>query len=643
MRYFQWTSTCSGKQDSTHEIFPVDKHVGEISACLNIEVLRADKGGAALYEWLACSPPSKANRVQFPAGPLLEFCKWGSCRTMPLVSGFSRRSLICPVFAFWSYSILTSLHPHRLSRPRCLEPCQTLHSLTRCIRVNRGKYGASPECKGGETGDPRGKPLTGGIVPHNLKCEYSGANPPWNRTRIMDVNAKDTVNSNSNDLVTISRRLCLVIPCTPNTKSGSRCPTFAGWTEQGFPPASLRAHDSAVSLCGPSQFPVNYVKGPETCTASHNPWRLDEAGFTSLLTAFQRYLVGLRSGDLMSQESRLQSVAYDLPADRCIVRRRGMVACNNVKSPHTSISPPLASTADVFFDSSVQAIFSCASSVQWQCSCGVREVAAPVPHGEEMVVDGMDARISLWSDIELRLCGWYMYLCHLYVILLGSCTWQPTVVSSEPRNSLYTLDTKVREYPNVCTTLEMEVPQQNGLLTSPGVMAEGLLGDGLQTDLRPTLNYHPYLTWDSNPESPAPQIGGAPTDHRGRCGKLIVRHLRPIRAKQAGCESARVSHNVVGVLYQPTGGVLVSGQSRSPQDHTRSVQIEDRAQRCHYSYEHNNTTSTCYRIFSWSRFVQRLWPMLVHHVENDLGSTSELGFYSEALIGRVPLCFAAEG
>ncbi|KAJ8881073.1 hypothetical protein PR048_017546 [Dryococelus australis] len=43
--------------------------------------------GAAVAERLAYSPATKANRVQSPAGSL-NFCKWESCRTMPLVGGF---------------------------------------------------------------------------------------------------------------------------------------------------------------------------------------------------------------------------------------------------------------------------------------------------------------------------------------------------------------------------------------------------------------------------------------------------------------------------------------------------------------------------------------------------------------------------
>ncbi|KAJ8894997.1 hypothetical protein PR048_000306 [Dryococelus australis] len=47
---------------------------------------------------LVCSPPTKANRVQSPAGSLPDFCKWESRRTMSLLSGFCRGSpLISPL------------------------------------------------------------------------------------------------------------------------------------------------------------------------------------------------------------------------------------------------------------------------------------------------------------------------------------------------------------------------------------------------------------------------------------------------------------------------------------------------------------------------------------------------------------------
>ncbi|KAJ8888308.1 hypothetical protein PR048_007795 [Dryococelus australis] len=64
------------------------------------------------------SPPTKANRVRFPAESLLDLSKWESCRTMPLIGGFSLGSPGSPALAFRRCSKLTSFHTHRFSRPR---------------------------------------------------------------------------------------------------------------------------------------------------------------------------------------------------------------------------------------------------------------------------------------------------------------------------------------------------------------------------------------------------------------------------------------------------------------------------------------------------------------------------------------------
>ncbi|KAJ8882046.1 hypothetical protein PR048_018534 [Dryococelus australis] len=54
---------------------------------------------ATVAERLACSPPTKANRVQSAAGSLPDFRKWESCRTIPLVGGlFSGISRFSPPF-----------------------------------------------------------------------------------------------------------------------------------------------------------------------------------------------------------------------------------------------------------------------------------------------------------------------------------------------------------------------------------------------------------------------------------------------------------------------------------------------------------------------------------------------------------------
>ncbi|KAJ8897673.1 hypothetical protein PR048_003023 [Dryococelus australis] len=64
---------------------------------------------ATMAEWLDCSPPTKANWVQFPSGSLRIF-KWESCRTMPLVGGFSLGSPVppCPFIPALIHTHLTS-------------------------------------------------------------------------------------------------------------------------------------------------------------------------------------------------------------------------------------------------------------------------------------------------------------------------------------------------------------------------------------------------------------------------------------------------------------------------------------------------------------------------------------------------------
>ncbi|KAJ8872518.1 hypothetical protein PR048_026124 [Dryococelus australis] len=64
--------------------------------------------GATVAERLARSPPTKANRVHSPAGSP-DFRKWESCRTMPLVGGFSRGSPVSPAPSFRRRSIFTSI------------------------------------------------------------------------------------------------------------------------------------------------------------------------------------------------------------------------------------------------------------------------------------------------------------------------------------------------------------------------------------------------------------------------------------------------------------------------------------------------------------------------------------------------------
>ncbi|KAJ8898266.1 hypothetical protein PR048_003626 [Dryococelus australis] len=64
--------------------------------------------GPRWFERLVCSPLATANRFQSPAGSLPGFLMRKSCRTMPLVGGFSRRSPVSPALSFRCCSILLS-------------------------------------------------------------------------------------------------------------------------------------------------------------------------------------------------------------------------------------------------------------------------------------------------------------------------------------------------------------------------------------------------------------------------------------------------------------------------------------------------------------------------------------------------------
>ncbi|KAJ8876871.1 hypothetical protein PR048_021319 [Dryococelus australis] len=64
--------------------------------------------GATVAERLARSPPTKANRAQYPAESP-NFRKWELCRTMPLVGAFSRGSPVSLAPQFRRHSIFTSI------------------------------------------------------------------------------------------------------------------------------------------------------------------------------------------------------------------------------------------------------------------------------------------------------------------------------------------------------------------------------------------------------------------------------------------------------------------------------------------------------------------------------------------------------
>ncbi|KAJ8884595.1 hypothetical protein PR048_016452 [Dryococelus australis] len=105
--------------------------------------------GAAVAERVACQPPITANQAQSPAGTLLHFRMWKSCRTIALVGGFSRGSTFPPPLSPAKASIPALLHiTHSLSYFRLFYSDKTTkrasykddsYSLTNCLVISTRK------------------------------------------------------------------------------------------------------------------------------------------------------------------------------------------------------------------------------------------------------------------------------------------------------------------------------------------------------------------------------------------------------------------------------------------------------------------------------------------------------------------------
>ncbi|KAJ8870875.1 hypothetical protein PR048_027176 [Dryococelus australis] len=111
------TPTCENPAATPLDSNPV--HLDEASS-LNNNKWILFLGGATVAERIACSPPTKVNRVHSPAGSLPDFRMWDSCQTLSLAGGgfifgdlpFPRPFIPAPLHTHLN-------HPHRLSRSRC--------------------------------------------------------------------------------------------------------------------------------------------------------------------------------------------------------------------------------------------------------------------------------------------------------------------------------------------------------------------------------------------------------------------------------------------------------------------------------------------------------------------------------------------
>ncbi|KAJ8869383.1 hypothetical protein PR048_030959 [Dryococelus australis] len=282
--------------------------------CCNVAALFIQ---AAVRERLACSSPTKANWVQSP-----NLCVWESCRTMPLVGGFSREIPASPALSFRRCSIFTliahigsqyvdvcgntgySLEQQPMRSPRVYTELElrisrallrskdselratTLNTLSYalCIdfpftarqhKTSLAKSLPWPVIKlrfhivrAGEMGDPRENPLTSGVVRHESHLRKSGSNP-WRGFNPIHIGGRRALGK------TIASGLDL--PCYPVTRyvvcdlePAGYCHTSIesvvhvghAWRRKGIRPGSCEGGDrlTAPSVEGKKRLPTPEAK-----------------------------------------------------------------------------------------------------------------------------------------------------------------------------------------------------------------------------------------------------------------------------------------------------------------------------------------------------------------------------------------------
>ncbi|KAJ8869841.1 hypothetical protein PR048_028850 [Dryococelus australis] len=105
---------------------------------------------ASAVWWLDCSPPAWANKGSFTGGVAPGCPRVGIAPDDAAGRrGFSRGSPVSPVLSFLRCSVLASLFPHRLSRPRCQEPPKSLNSRDQILsRRGRGRLPRANQTRG---------------------------------------------------------------------------------------------------------------------------------------------------------------------------------------------------------------------------------------------------------------------------------------------------------------------------------------------------------------------------------------------------------------------------------------------------------------------------------------------------------------
>ncbi|KAJ8888344.1 hypothetical protein PR048_007831 [Dryococelus australis] len=154
----------SGISDFHRRFIPALLHThfaSSPSSTFKTPMLRDAEISSFTHSCATINPPTKANRVRFPAGSLPDFRMWKSCRIMLLVGGFSRGSPVPPPFHFDLLHTLLASPLSDLKTP--IKTAHILHSLTPIQLLNIAELASafqnySPPTKVYRVRFPEGQP-----------------------------------------------------------------------------------------------------------------------------------------------------------------------------------------------------------------------------------------------------------------------------------------------------------------------------------------------------------------------------------------------------------------------------------------------------------------------------------------------------
>ncbi|KAJ8898214.1 hypothetical protein PR048_003574 [Dryococelus australis] len=325
---------------------------------------------------LAHSPPSKANRVQSPAGSLPDFHKWESCWTMPLVGGFTLGSLVSPALAFQHCSILTSSSSLKTSLLRAAKNLSTQPNPI----FNFKKYSLETEIENGN-------------YPSNMENFLNAIHkqtPPRNIEQILHNSyifnwtspfknnyTKKFLTSSKNDIrvwetktsqelirITVANFCCTCVQLTYDGKS-----IVSGWNDgsvRSFTPQTGRpiyhihkAHGRGISALAVTKSGKNLVTGG--CDGQVQVWRITPTAQTQL-------------GVMKQHKGPVSSL--QLSPDN-----------NNVVSSSTDGTCIIW---DIVRLIRLQTLF---SNTQFMCACYI-------PSGSQVITVGTNRKIGYWEVFD---------------------------------------------------------------------------------------------------------------------------------------------------------------------------------------------------------------------------------------------------